>query len=306
MTEILLQCLFGYGMIGTWLPALLLSIAPAIHRRSFKAFFLSLFWVAVGITLPVYWFLLSVELLPDWKGGCTLGAFTCFVVGKLWLTPLVVWALAAFYARVVWKATAPARTWIVLGYWVGAIISVTCLIHGLIVFPRHLFVVWPFLVPVMTAVYYSVVASRLIRESGISSAKISATLISMIPFWALSIWHSRRLFESLPAEQPKDCFVVTAAMHGHASIVGPFYTVHRHGQERRINHQLRVFWDFEDAWKRRMPRFHRTARMIYNRLGPFVARRITRRWMASIVYLALKPAEWTLQALKCGKASVDG
>ena len=306
MMDILLPYLFGYGMIGAWLPALLLAIAPAIHHRSFKLFFLSLFWVAVGITLPVYWFLLSVELVPDWKGGCTNGAFTCFVAGKLWLTPLVMWALIAFYARVVWKVDAPSKTWIVLGYWSGAIVSVICLIHGLVAFTDAMFVVWPFLVPVLTAVYYSVVTRKLIRESNISWVKLSAAVISALPLWGLSIWYSRRVFESLPSEPPHDCFVVTAVMRGHAAVVGPFHIIHRHGKDRRINRQLQVFWDFESAWEKNMPRLHRMARIVYNRVGPFIARRITRQWIADIVYCGLKPAEWTLRVLQSRKKRVHG
>ncbi len=293
MIDYLFPYLFGYGMIGAWLPALLLSIAPGIHRRSVKVFFLSLLWVLVGITLPGYWFLLSVGLLPEWKGGCTLGAFTCFVVGKLWLSPLVVWALAAFYARVVWKVAQPLRSWIVFGYWVGAIVSVICLLHGIVAFPRYLMVFWPFLVPTLSAVYYSVVARRLIRESGISIAKLWAAAIATVPFWLLAFWQSRRVFESLPDQQP-ECFVVTAAMRGHASIVGPFHTIHRHGQERRVNRQLMAFWAFEAVWSARMPRLHGAVRMIYNRIGPLVAKRMTTAWIADAVYLALKPFEWAL------------
>jgi len=304
MTNILFPYLFGYGMMGAWLPALLLSIAPAIYRRSWKVFFLSLLLVVVGITLPVYWFLLSVELLPDWKGACTHGAFTCFVVGKLWLSPFVVWALAAYYARVVWKAATPLKTWIVLGYWVGAIVSVTCLVHGLIDFPEALIAFWPFLVPIVTAIYYSVVARRLVRESGLGFAKLSAATLSMVPSWVLSIWQSQQVFDTLPSEPPQDCFVVTAAMRGHASVVGPFHTIQRHGQQRLINDQLQIFWEFETAWATCMPRLHCAARMIYNRVGPFIARSITRRWIADVVCLSLKPAEWTLRVLNWRKESV--
>jgi hypothetical protein len=304
MTDILFPYLIGYGMIGAWLPALALSIAPAIYRRSWKVFFLSLLRVVVGITLPVYWFLLSVELLPDWKGACTHGAFTCFVVGKLWLSPFVVWARAAYYTRVVWEAGTPHKTWITLGYWVGAIVSVTCLVHGLINFPRDLIPIWPFLVPILTAIYFSVVARRLVRESGLGFTKLLAATLSMVPSWALSVWHSQRVFDALPSEAPQDCFVVTAAMRGHASLVGPFHTIRRRGQERLINDQLQTFWEFETVWAASMPRLHRVARRIYNRVGPYVARRITRRWVADVVYLSLKPAEWTLRALKWKKESV--
>ena len=69
-----------------------LSLPPAIRDRSLKKFFIAFVLSAIGILIPFFFFIMSVFLLPDWKGGCRFGWLDCFQSGKLALTPLVLWA----------------------------------------------------------------------------------------------------------------------------------------------------------------------------------------------------------------------
>ena len=59
-----------------------------------------------------------------------------------------------------------------------------------------------------------------------------------------------------------------------------------------MNRQLAVANAFEDLLHARWPRFGRTARACYDRLAIPVCRWITSRWLADLLYLAMKPAEW--------------
>ncbi len=288
--DLLIRILFGYGYVALWLPPILLSIPPAAQRRSAGSFFRALLWNVVGIMVPASWFFASVALLPEWKGGCRYGAFSCFVLGKLWLSPLVLWALAAFYVRVVLKTRDPLQPWIVLGYWTGAGVSGACLIHGVIALWDWSWGGVYFTVPILTALYYTVVARRLSAASKLKAVHYWSTFLAGSPFWGLSIWQSMRTFDSLPDQAP-ECFVVTAAMKGHPGLVGPFVTVYRGGRERQVNQQLQTFWLLETVWASRFPGMHRAFRRVYSVLGPAIARRLSNPWLADAAYLFLKPLE---------------
>ena len=280
-----------------WLPLLLLSLPIWIQRRSFLSFIRAAIIVTIGIIVPLSWFLLSALLVPEWKGENPMGWFACFSVGKLWLLPLVLWAASAFYARVVWITLRPTQTWIVLGYVAGALVSDFCLFWALLCHHGLLVAVWPFVVPVAAAIYYTVNARRLLAESGWTQKAWGVVASSSLPLWVLSFWQSLKTFESVPDQQPMDCFVVTAAMRGDQRVVGRAKVVIRHGKTRQANEQLVTFWALEDAWEYRAPRSHRMFRMIYNKMGPRLAACLRNRLLADLTFLALKPFEWVARRL---------
>ena len=57
--------------------------------------------------------------------------------------------------------------------------------------------------------------------------------------------------------------------------------------------QLQSFRAFEACWQARRPAVHELFRRVYNVWGYRASRLIRWRWMADLVYLMLKPAEWT-------------
>src|SRR5437868_5350423 len=79
------------------LPSLVLAL-PALKRRPPWGYFMAVFVSFIGIILPLFVFVLSGALVPDWKGGATHGWIDCFHQGKFVLGPLVLWATVAFYA----------------------------------------------------------------------------------------------------------------------------------------------------------------------------------------------------------------
>lgn len=107
---------------------LVLAIPAGLHQRSWARFFIALILAAVGIAIPLFVFVTSTYLVPGWKGGSIGGWIGCFMAGKLALTPLMLWACAAWYAVEIYQVRKESRTrsWIVLGYFHGAVVSSAC------------------------------------------------------------------------------------------------------------------------------------------------------------------------------------
>ena len=110
---------------------ILLAIPPAWKHKSWRRFFLAILLSFFGILLPLPVFWWSKYLVPEWKGGCTLGWVDCFHMGKIALTPFVIWATAALYAVEILGVRNRTRPWIVLGFLNGAIVSSMCALFGI-------------------------------------------------------------------------------------------------------------------------------------------------------------------------------
>jgi len=267
-----------------------LTSPTAWGKRSVKRFAVATVVAVFGVVLPLFVFFFSAFLVPDWKGGCDHGWIDCFYLGKLALTPLVLWATGALYVLENRLAQSVNRL-IVLGLFTGAMVASACFVFGLATFgPPSGMMVW-LLVPFYVAVWHGVRAAQCMRNSGFGPRSFLLAVCGSIPFWIGSLIWSRRIYESLPNNSP-DCFVVTAAARGHEPIVGPFVQVIRRGKMRHANQQLVTLWQFEALWQARAPRSHALFRRFYNRLGPAVAGRIQSPWLADMVWVAIKPIEW--------------
>lgn len=280
-------------VIGFWGVLILVVVGmaapPALRDKSWLRFFWSAFLSFVGILFPLFIFLASAFLVPDWKGGCHRGWIHCFHGGKIALTPLVLWASSAFYcSQILQRAESP--TWVNRGLVVGAVTSTVCFVFGLYIHAFADGLAWWLLVPFYASLWYGILALRSMRVYGPASTYLP-TLVGTLPLWLLSLFWSRRIYMSLP-DSPPSCFVVTAASEGHPWLVGPYLEVERRGVSRTVNQQLTTFWQFEQWWGRHSPDTHRAFRCVYNRVGPCVARCVRYRILADLTYLVLKPAEW--------------
>ena len=85
-----------------------------------------------------------------------------------------------------------------------------------------------------------------------------------------------------------DCFIVSAAANGHPKIVKSTINPNT---GKIVNYQLYVFRTFEAKLASSFPNIHRKLRIIYNRIGPCIAKQIRYRWQADVIYLLLKPLE---------------
>lgn len=263
-----------------------LVVALPGSRRGLKGFLVAIPYSALGIVLPVVIFAFSVFLTPDWKGAAQHGWLDCFYLGKLALSPLVLWAVTAFFAVEIYRVEDRSRPWIVLGYFFGAIVSSVCFIFGLVCGPLALWM----LVPAYVAFWYTLRAAFLMANARVKAKTYISAFVGSLPLWIWSILWSRNIYASLPDTAPS-CFVVTAASRGHHRVVGPLFEITRRDGARIANRQLLTFWQFEGVWRDHFPRFHCAFRHIYNCVGPVIARRLTTPWLADTVYFALKPLD---------------
>ncbi len=91
---------------------------------------------------------------------------------------------------------------------------------------------------------------------------------------------------------PKDChYLCTIAAQGSPKLVKPYRWGVRRGQAIVVNRQLALANAFEDLLHERWPRVGRVARRTYDTLAFPVSRALTRRWLANVIYVAMKPAE---------------
>jgi hypothetical protein len=294
MLDRVMPWLIVTAIIGV--PSLLLAVPAAVRTRSWSLSGLAFVQSAGGIVVPLLAFVASAFLVPEWKGGCRLGAVDCFHAGKLALLPLVLWSMAAFYRATVRQPRPPHRRWVRLGLVHGAAISGVCVVHGLLTLRAEPPLIAGMLIPLYTAAWYALTAYRVAYrdEPTITPAEERTVAFSGVPLWLLAAALSALQYRGLPTSPPS-CFVVTAASRGHRRLVGPLLPVPRAGRLRRASAQLLTFWSLEAAWSRRSPATHRAFRQFYNRVGPHVARHIRGPWTADAVYLCLKPLEWAAQ-----------
>jgi hypothetical protein len=254
--------------------------APIFHRAHF---------VICRNCAAVVHFLISGFLCPEWKGACVHGWLDCFIVGQLALTPIVLLATAALYALEILRVENRTARWIVVGIFLGAIVSSICFIIGLVCAEVNGFE-FGLLVPFYVAIWYSARAVELIKKARLNFWTYLVSLAYTLPFWLASWLWSRSIYASLPDKDP-DCFIVTAAGQGHTAFVGTHIEIERNGRKRLVNQQIITFWQFEDLWRNFAPRSHRIFRCGYNRVGPIIAAQIKSPWLADFTYIVIKPLE---------------
>ena len=235
-----------------------LALPPAVKKKSWRRFFIALVLSFAGVVLPLFVFLFSSFMEPDWKGACAYGWLDCFITGKLALTPIVLMATAALYALEILRVENSTARWIVIGIFLGAIVASICFVFGMVCIaseedaPK----LW-LLVPFYVAAWYSIRAVQLTKAACFSFWPNLISLVGSLPFWLASWMWSRSLYASLPDIAPSDCFIVTAAGRGHAAFVGPYFEIERNNHRFLANQQLITFWQFESLWRKRAPRSHR-------------------------------------------------
>lgn len=242
------------------------------------------------VYLPLFVYFVSALMVYDlrWKGDCRFGWLDCFIVSKLTFAPFVLVATHALYRVEVLEDKTVTDRWLVLGIFIGAIVSASCALFGLICLPPYPWL----LVPIYVAAWYGFRAWQLIRRSPLNFGDYFWATLATIPSWVTAWFWSKQIYESLPESPPQGCFVVTAAGRGHEQLVGPFLEIEHRGQLRRANRQLVTLWQFENRWRNNFPHSHRRFRCGYNIIGPRVASHIRSPWLADVVFLTLKPAEW--------------
>ena len=120
---------------------------------------------------------------------------------------------------------------------------------------------------------------------GLSLGWMAAWLIT----WRTAVAQVLAEYANLPMEPPT-CFLATVAAEGDAGFVGSEPTSVA-GRTFPVTRQLRRFKAFELILRRFLPDVHRSLRRVYDSLGPRLAERLSRPWLADATWLLLKPIE---------------
>lgn len=238
------------------IPSALAALPCFTGKSSFAAFLISLSIVLVGIVVPLLVFLLSFVFIPEAKEVCSYGWLDCFNMGKLALTPMVLWAVASFYRVAVQGASAEHKSWVELGLFSGVIVSWSCVVigvHGVLNASPDLRSLEFFMfIPVVAAVLYTVVFVIVKIRGSATLKEYGVCTLAHTPFWFVCFGICESIYEALPDNLPTDdCFVVTAAQRGHRQIVGRATVVQHKGRDRYATQQLATFWALELVWKKK-------------------------------------------------------
>jgi len=109
--------------------------------------------------------------------------------------------------------------------------------------------------------------------------------------WRYDILKMFELYSRLPTEPP-NCYIATAAAHGHPTFVGSQTVQLTNGESMQVNRQLQIFKCAELALLAVAPRLHKILRKMYDLIGKPLARKIQHPILADAAYLFLKPFEW--------------
>ena len=271
------------------LPSLLIS-----RRRQPDIILVNIFRILFGILLPLSFFVYSMGFSPDWKGESHNGWPDVLHYTKIVLLPFIIWAMVAFYALSIWGVTNIYRHWIMVGVFLGALVNAAWFLHALLIideFSSESITTLFLIIPPYVCCWCLLKTLFFMRSGKFTILHATYALLGSAPFWIYTVIFARNEYLQLSDTKP-ECFIVTAASTGHTQLIGPFVTVTRRGQPRRINLQLYRFWSFEHKWRQHFPRSHRCFRVVYNRTGPLVSRYIRNPWLADLTYILLKPAEW--------------
>ena len=270
---------------------LILALFAGLNQTSWKWFLVSFFLSLFCIVIPILLFLLSIFLVPEWKGGARFSWLDCFHLGKFALTPLVLWASAAFYVvQILSPEEERYEKWVISGILNGAVVSTLFFLHALIIHSFSEKMIY-LVVPLYASGWYIVLSVKLFKQHRAQIEKYIRPVYFSLPLWILSIWWSATHFSNLSDTPPRNCFVVSSALEGHVRVVGPLKKIKCGDSIRFVNTQILIFWKFEEIWKKNFPDSHRIFRKIYNNTGPYLASCVRTPLMADLIYILLKPLE---------------
>ena len=189
------------------------------------------------------------------------------------------------------KASYPA------GWKVAAVIFGTAIAIVALTLVSAIFVIIVVGAPGWAFLTYGLLSVRLLKSTFEPPA---APMRRLLPFswlgaylaaWPIAVVQAMEAYTRL-STKPPDCYVCSAAAHGHAWFVGAKTVLSQEGHRVRMNRQMVVLKMAELALKAIVPTLHQRLRITYDRIGPPLARRIRHPLMADLAYLSLKPIEW--------------
>lgn len=279
-----------------FLPLLLYSVVAyvflLVSPRGFSRQFFVRLGVYAGVLLALHFTILSAIFLfnlPTFSWALPVLWILPFVVAKAfpwavgnWGTGTVVIALGGLFAAFIGiAAVATSMIWTPFMY----------LLAGLTIAAPF----WIFLMYLRAASWlFTNHETRLDLPRGLG---VAAWLAGYGVAWRFAVLKMYELYAALPPQPPADCYIATAAAHGHPRLVRSRLVLRADGTWMRVNPQLQTLKCAELALMATRPRLHRLLRRGYDSLGKPLARRIRNPFAADVAYLCLKPFEWTARGV---------
>ena len=273
--SILFFVLLAYSVI-----CYLLLLAAPVH---FSRFFPVRLGIYTGTLLALQYSIISLV----WS----FASFLYFIV-PIWIAPFVL----LFLYRLALKKWASEKVnkslWILVlactligGIWVGRDIFFLVLAGLVIASPF-----WSFLIALRSAIW-------LLQNHETSFTLpygfgIAAWLTGYAVAWRYDILKMYELYAALPTQPPPNCYIATAAAHGHHQFVGSRIVERKDGISLHVNSQLQTLKFAELALMVVSPFIHKILRRSYDVIGKLLARGIRNPFLADIAYVLLKPWEW--------------
>jgi hypothetical protein len=255
-----------------------------IDADRFSPFFVVRLGIYTGVFLALqYTIILGLYLFGDKNS---------FLLLLLWFFPLYFpkiyrWAVNKWDRK---KTLSAIFLFFAVAFVISAIISRQVFTPILLVWVGLLAAApfWSFLIAARAAIWlYKNYESKLTPLHGLG---ITAWLASYAVAWRYDILKMYELYTQLPP-QPPDCYIATAAAHGHLRFVRAWTVWREDGKRMRVNRQLQLLKCAELALLAICPRWHKLLRRAYDGIGKSLARRIQNPFLADLAYLCLKPFE---------------
>jgi hypothetical protein len=149
---------------------------------------------------------------------------------------------------------------------------------------------WSFLIALRAAIWlFKNYETKFTLPRGLG---LTSWLGAYVVAWRYDIIKMYELYAALPPTPPPDCYIATAAAHGHPQFVHSRTIKRAGGKSMQVNRQLQLLKCAELGLLAIHPRLHKSLRGVYDVLGKWLARRIQNPFIADIAYLLLKPWEW--------------
>lgn len=215
-----------------------------------------------------------------------------YIVALIWIFPLV---FSPLYRWAASKWTAASVNTVLFILVSGALLIVTLLTRGntlVLVFVALIMAApfWSFLIALRAAVWlYKNYEATFTLSHGLG---LTAWFGVYAAAWRYDILKMYELYAALPPQPPPDCYIATAAAHGHPRFVRVWAVQRADGKPMQVNRQLQLLKCAEFALMAIYPRWHKRLRRVYDLIGKFLARKIQNPFLADMAYLCLKPLEW--------------
>jgi hypothetical protein len=257
-----------------------------INADRFSAFFVVRLGIYTSVLLALqYTILLGVYLLDE---------KTSLLLLLIWFFPLYFpkihpWAVNKWGRE---KTRSGVFIFLAIAFVISAIISrqlfapVAIIWVGLVTAAPF----WSFLIAIQAAIW--LFKNHELKLTPMRGLGITAWLAMFAAAWRYNILKMYELYAKLPPEPPPDCYIATAAAHGHPWFVHSQRILYSNGTSMEVNEQLQILKCFELALLAVNPLLHKILRKTYDTVGKPLARRMQNPFVADVVYLLLKPFEW--------------